>query len=547
MRRTLFRRDKPPSAVAVLLSLAWLGAVLALPSDPAAWERGGWPSLPLELAVACALLVLLPPLRRSASLRLVLSLALLLLLLLKVWDATARLAFGRGVDLYVDRDMAASAWDLLVGMAGPAGAAAMLVGAVLLLALATTGCAAALRVLQRLAATRRGGGAMLIASLLAIIAWGVQSRAPAIFGPARPVIADAAWMVGEQARRIGRALEAEPAFRAAERDDPLAGLTRPALLARLRDVDVIIVFIESYGRSALEDPRYAPVTRPQLEAADRALAAAGVAVASGWLTAPTQGGLSWLAHATLASGLWIDSQLAYRLLITGERQTLPWLFREAGHDTLVVAPAIVHDWPEQTFFGFDRTLFADQLGYRGRPFDWVTMPDQYTLAAFERVRAAADRRPIFAEIDLISSHAPWTPLPLGLVPWEAVGDGTIFDPWTELGDPPHILWLDRDAVRAAYARAVAYSLEASFDWAARFVDGRTLAIIVGDHQPAPMIAGEAATRDVPIHVLSGDPALVEPFERWGLQRGTVPDERGTGTAMSAFRSWFVGAFSAAGD
>ena len=47
-------------------------------------------------------------------------------------------------------------------------------------------------------------------------------------------------------------------------------------------------------------------------------------------------------------------------------------------------PAITLAWPEAGCFGYDRVLAADDLGYRGRPFSWVTMPDQFTLAALER-------------------------------------------------------------------------------------------------------------------------------------------------------------------
>ena len=84
-------------------------------------------------------------------------------------------------------------------------------------------------------------------------------------------------------------------------------------------------------------------------------------------------------------------------------------------------PAITLAWPEARYFGYDRVLAAADLGYRGQPFNWVTMPDQFTLAAFERqVLDPAPRPPVFAEIALISSHAPWTPIP-PLLPWDALG------------------------------------------------------------------------------------------------------------------------------
>jgi hypothetical protein len=45
------------------------------------------------------------------------------------------------------------------------------------------------------------------------------------------------------------------------------------------------------------------------------------------------------------------------------------------------------------------------------------MPDQYTLSAFERLEhASTDDTPLMAELDLVSSHAPWAPLPR-MVPW----------------------------------------------------------------------------------------------------------------------------------
>ena len=57
-------------------------------------------------------------------------------------------------------------------------------------------------------------------------------------------------------------------------------------------------------------------------------------------------------------------------------------------------PAITLPWPEADWFGYDRVLAARDLGYRGQPFNWVTMPDQFTLAAFERqlLGAGAARR-----------------------------------------------------------------------------------------------------------------------------------------------------------
>ena len=47
-------------------------------------------------------------------------------------------------------------------------------------------------------------------------------------------------------------------------------------------------------------------------------------------------------------------------------------------------PAITLAPPEAGYFGYDRVLAAADPGYRGRPFNWITMPDQFALASLER-------------------------------------------------------------------------------------------------------------------------------------------------------------------
>ena len=147
---------------------------------------------------------------------------------------------------------------------------------------------------------------------------------------------------------------------------------------------------------------------------------------SGFLTAPTQGGQSWLSHASFASGLWINDQSRYQAYLASGRRGLFHHAQAAGFRTAAVMPAITRPWPEALRMGFDRVLAAGDLGYRGQPFNWVTMPDQFTLAATDRLLRAPGAAPLFAQIALISSHAPWVPVPR-MVAWDQVGDGRVFD------------------------------------------------------------------------------------------------------------------------
>src|SRR5207248_7853807 len=114
------------------------------------------------------------------------------------------------------------------------------------------------------------------------------------------------------------------------------------LLTGLRGKDVIVTFVESYGRSAVEDPQFATQVDAVLDAGTRRLDAAGFASRSAFLTSSTVGGGSWLAHSTLMSGLWINNKQRYDSLVSGDRLTLPRAFKRAGWRTVSAEPAISH-------------------------------------------------------------------------------------------------------------------------------------------------------------------------------------------------------------
>mgnify|MGYP001980993028 CR=1 FL=1 len=151
--------------------------------------------------------------------------------------------------------------------------------------------------------------------------------------------------------------------------------------AALQDRDVILAFVESYGRTFLEDPEFQRISAPRLKQVEAQLADSGWHIRSAWAAAPTQGGQSWLSHGTLLSGLWVNSQIRYDRLMTSDRISLNGHFGNAGWRTGAAMPAIALDWPEAAWFDYDVMLDAEGLDYAGQPFEWVTMPDQYTWSA----------------------------------------------------------------------------------------------------------------------------------------------------------------------
>ena len=73
------------------------------------------------------------------------------------------------------------------------------------------------------------------------------------------------------------------------------------------------------------------------------------------------------------------------------RLTLTGAFQQAGWQTVGVEPAVTRAWPEGKFFGYEQDYDAEKLGYQGPKFSYATMPDQYTLAIFQRTGARTGR------------------------------------------------------------------------------------------------------------------------------------------------------------
>jgi hypothetical protein len=206
-------------------------------------------------------------------------------------------------------------------------------------------------------------------------------------------------------------------------------------------------------------------------------------------------------------------------------------------------PANKRRWPAgSTFYGYDKIYDRRNVGYRGPGFGLPSMPDQYLLLALHRLELARRHRPpLFAEVDLLSSHAPWTSIP-PLIPWEDVGDGSIFDRLPAQESTEDALFGDPDRARAAYGRSIEYSLSAILSFVRRYGDDELVLVVLGDHQPATIITGQGASHDVPISVIAHDPEVLDRIAGWGWQDGLRPSPQAPVWPMDAFRDRFLTAF-----
>jgi hypothetical protein len=517
-----------------------LDLVLIQPNHPGAMTWGALRLFPLELPVILGLLAALPGrLRRFRS-----GLVLLLVAgaVLKLADLATHVALGRGFNAVVDWHLLDSGWRLGSGAVGTPLMVLAMVGALLAVALLalllwwSTGVWADMTLPH--AGRWAAGGLAVAGAFVAVAEIGrAMGRWQLPFTP--PGAAFTARLLVERGMAARRTMADLATFRAAAAADT-AGSAPDALLA-LRGRDVLVVFVESYARTSFDNPAYAPGHRAVLQAAEAPLTAAGLGVVSGWLTSPIEGGQSWLAHATLASGLRIPDEIRHHALLASPRRTLWQIAGAAGWRTAAISPAITMDWPEGARLGFDTLIDRNAMGYRGQPFNWVTMPDQFTLARF-RERLPPDPRSLFAQVTLISSHAPWVPVPVP-VPWEAVGDGRIFDPMTRGSDPPEVVWQDPDRIRDQYGRAIAYSLTVVLDWAAMQGPDGPLILILGDHPPVAFV-NQTGSHDVPIHMI-GPPAVLAAAQGWGWTPGLIPARDAPVWPMENFRDRFLAAFAGA--
>jgi len=489
---------------------ALVGAVALLPARP--WAR--W------VAAAVALLVVA-------------------MTIVGLGDTAMRLSLSRPLNLYVDIWLLRSVWHLAVGAVG----APMATLAFILVPVALAGVAALLAWTLTPADRSRSvlGTRLTALGLFLFVAAAILvERVPSL---EYHVDAPAARTLAEQARIFVRTLGERERFAAALERIPDSYADLPGLLARLEGRDVVLGFIESYGTTALEDPRYRGVVGARLDDFERRMEEGGLHLVTGRLVSPTQGGQSWLAHGSMLSGIWLDNQIRYDMMLGSGRETLVDDFQRAGHRVVAVMPAIVLPWPEGERFGYDETLVRKDIDYAGPPLNWVEMPDQFTWSFLERAVLEKHEGPVFAEVGLISSHAPWTPILDVIDDWDEVGDGSVFRRWENAGEAPEQLWLDTDRVREHYAMSIEYAVHAMASYAERYVDENTLLIVLGDHQPAPLITGDGAPWTVPVHVVSRDPDLVAPFLDWGFIDGAWPDPEQEPLGMDYFRDWFVHAYS----
>lgn len=483
------------------------------------WPTVGvrWVSeLSLDLTILLGVLVLLAawrPLGRGA--RGVALVLYLILMLGRYLDVTAPALLGRPINLYWESRhlpgvMAmfldgVAIWEILLGGLGLLALAGVLV-AVARWALGTVTAA-----LAHPTGRRRLGALSLV--LLAL--YGVGRLSPRWPTEHWFALSAGAMLAGQAQSALAATVLNNPRRFAAESPLPDSDL------GRLAGGDLLVIFLESYGALVLDDPDFADPLAADFTALQRKLDAAGWQVASARVESSTFGGSSWLAHASLLAGARIADPADYQSLLTSNRSTLVARFAAAGYRTLALKPGLKYPWPEGWFYGFDQILDARRLDYRGPIYGWWAIPDQFSLYWLHQTAVApADRSPLFVVFPTIVSHAPFTPVP----PYHP--DWRVFDDWFAATEASDVMELNRRLhgreLAEAFLRSIRYNLQMLGGYLRQYAPENALLVVLGDHQPPAVVGGREISWQVPVHVFSRDPALIEASLLAGFQPGLLP-------------------------
>ncbi len=512
--------SRAAQAALLLAALLLLNAALTFHNvwpTPAIELRGEWS---VEIAALVLGLALWLRHRTSLSHRAEIALAVLLgvFVLARYAEVTAPALYGRAINLYWDAQHIGG----VVAMLARVAAGWQLLAALIVVVFALALLGAVLRAcLRRIAAVLAAGpaperGALLGAALTVVVLF-IGDRVAGVATLPFSIPVTQTWarqftLIGSSWLQVRRG---EAGIGASARDLPALNLD-PA-----RRPDVSLVFIESYGEIAFTRTAIARrlvESRAELAAA---IERSGRGVVSAFVRSPTFGSGSWLAHASVLSGTEVRDGDDYARLMMRDRPTLGDVFRAQGYRVLALMPGLRQAWPEGEFYSFDVIYGATRLDYRGPEFGWWRIPDQFAIAQYEQLErtAAPQSTPRFLFFPTISSHMPFRPTPPYQPDWARLTGPLPFgdEAARAIAQPPE--WTNLDP---AYADSIAYAQRSIAGWLDQR-RGRPLVLwMLGDHQPPAAVSGEGASWNVPVHVVSDRPEVLEALIARGFVRGLTP-------------------------
>jgi hypothetical protein len=428
-------------------------------------------------------------------------------------DVTAAALFGRDINLYWDLRFVPDIVTLMVR--GATLRLAVMIGAAVFLT-----CLLLYRLVRwgwgcvTEAAARRGEAQFLAVTASVMVILFVAQRLSAnvsLVPPFSPPVTQTyarQMRLTAQALTGGRALPASPAMN--------------SNFSRVRDADVFLIFLESYGAVSYDRPEFAERLAPARAQFEGAIRSTGRDVVSTYVESPTFGGSSWLAHINLLSGLEVRNPDQNALLMTQHRDTLIGAIKRHGYRTVALMPALIHPWPEGAFYGFDEIYDNDRLAYRGPLFGWFDISDQAALARLDALESQRPARSsLFVFFPTVTTHTPFSPLPPYQPDWARAATDNPYDQ----NDLDHALAKEPDWLNLspAYVDALEYAYTTIGGYLRLHADRDFVMIVIGDHQPPALVSGVGAPWDVPVHVITSRRKILDRLLAQGLRAGLRPE------------------------
>ncbi len=314
----------------------------------------------------------------------------------------------------------------------------------------------------------------------------------------------------------------------------------PLTLKGLGGADVLLFVVESYGHVVFNQTRYRKAMVATMERFGEILAKHGFKEVSSYLDSPTYGGASWLAHTSLEFGVRVKDHLEDQALLRSSLPPMASYFTRSGYRTVSVMPGTRFAFPEGSAFGYDQLYYAWHFNYRGPKFGWAPMADQFVLDWVRRHEFVKREKPLFVRYELVSSHASFSVQPPFIADWQKIGDGSIYNDLQLIRYP--IRWPNLKNAGEAYLRSLDYEFTLFGDYLARYVAKDSLIIILGDHQPNLQLTGEGQPWSVPVHIVSRNINLLQPFLQRGYRPGLIPDQPPPHARMETFLPAFLDDF-----
>jgi hypothetical protein len=318
---------------------------------------------------------------------------------------------------------------------------------------------------------------------------------------------------------------------------------------------IYLLMIESYGSVLNAHPDLRAPYRTLMRHTDSVFAADGWHRATARCDIPVQGGRSWLSIASLLTGTRVQRQLLYNQFQDNALRAetdLPHLirfFNRQGYRTHALQPYMFErpGLPVRNLYDFDRTIYRDDLNYRGPSYGLADAPDQHSLHYTHETYLAPSEDPFVLFFETVDSHSLWN---YGLPPY--LDDWRQFNKQTEATRSPHpnaesfppvflpdsvttpVIYDQPTPQR--YLRHVAHEWRVLREYLTEKAPPGSLVLLLGDHQP-PLI--ETTDRTVPLHVLSTDSTLVNRVRQHGFADGLPPADESPTLRQEGLYSFLV--------